>query len=56
MSQSRIEQLRAENDKLKQRIAQIQAHQQTNDLQGKINAFVESSKKNLADMNHKIME
>ena len=37
---SRVEQLRLENDKLRQRVAQIQAHQQNNDLQAKITSFV----------------
>ena len=53
---TRVEQLRTENDKLRQRVAQIQAHQNNNDLQAKVTTFVESSKKNLADMNQKIME
>jgi uncharacterized membrane-anchored protein YhcB (DUF1043 family) len=53
---SRVSQLREENDRLRIRIAQIQAHQEKNDLQSKISKFVEESKKNLAEMNQKIVE
>lgn len=56
MSQSRADQLRLENQELKQRIQQLQNHRSNNDLQAKINTFVSSSKQNLADMQKKIAE
>lgn len=53
---SRAEQLRQENAQLKQRIAQIQSHQRSNDLEAEISRFVDESKKNLSEMNRKIAE
>lgn len=54
MSTPRTQQLRLENDQLRQRIAHLQAQQANNNLQTEIDRFVNESKRNLTDMSQKI--
>lgn len=53
---TRASQLRQENAQLRDRIALLKTQSVNSDLQTEINRFVEESKRNLNDMNRKIVE
>jgi spore germination protein YaaH len=56
MSNSRVEELRAENKAIREKIALFRNNDGSANLKGEIVKFVEESKRNLNNMNNKIIE